>query len=183
MAKLLDRENDVPMNESNAGQFVRRLVRGGIGVWIGWTLASLVIIIWLVVGAIYYGDMDAALQKMPEESFAGIVFGTICAGAAGCWIGASVTPVVIEDSPIRRPVLTSSLLGGTIAGVISTGFGFWLAHLIHDEDPKSHWVIFLPATNGVLLGIVVGWRLGRRLSGIQSRYFESITGPTSRGPF
>jgi hypothetical protein len=152
------------MGASFSHRVGRRLIRLFCGIAIGWVLVSLLLVAWLAIGSIHYGDADTALHRFPREGFSEIIVGTMSAGGAGCWVGALIAPVVLGASRFKYAVVNASVVGGAGAALIASFAGFWVAEAIHVESPKSLWVLVVPTINGILFGIAIGWKSGRHFT-------------------
>lgn len=157
--------------------FIRRILRGLLGFAIGWLLSSIIIMIWLFVGMAFYGDMDRALEQIKKEPFAGIVFGVILAGMTGCVFSAAVALAALDmnRSPqkSRWGVLRIALIAASISAILASSFGLLIADTVHQDNPRSDWVLLMPVGNAALLGIVLGWRIGRYASNHYEVEFQS----------
>lgn len=152
------------MKLTTAPTLIQRFGRGLLGLVIGWVMSSVVALIWCGIGIVYYGDLDEALAKLKSEPFAPAVFGGVIGGMTGSWIAAGVAPTVLGACLLRRPVLTTAVYGGVAAALLTTGVGTLAADSIAERFPKSDWIVLAPLFLGIIGGVLIGWRVGSRLS-------------------
>jgi hypothetical protein len=111
-----------------------------------------------------YGGLDEGLSRFRGEKWAPVAGAAFFGSVAGSWVGGTVGPVAIGPSRLRRPVATSSLLGGAWGGVAAAGAGAVVGWLVWREDPRSALVLQLPLCVGAAVGVLTGLCAGRAVS-------------------
>jgi hypothetical protein len=134
----------------------------------GWIWATVVQLTWLGVAAAYFGDLEAALDKMKGLPWLDVAVAGFVTSSLAAWIGGVAGPMLL--GPVvrtRRPILVGSAVGGAACGLVGAGFGTTCSHLMAplrfgNSDILVAAILGLAVPAGILGGWAASYLLADR---------------------
>jgi len=140
----------------------RCLGRAVAGLGLGWIWSSCAGLTWIVLAAAAYRDLDRALVGLKSEPWTPVALAGYVASALAAFFGGLVGPLVpATGDRARRPVLTSSVRGGTFGAALGTAAGFLAGWACLVYAPRSMLFVWVALGLGTAAGLVGGWLGGR----------------------
>ena len=154
-------------HESIAGSitFGRRLVRGLIGMCLGWLVANVVCLVWCGIATIWAGDLEVALNNLKSrvpERLVMAIFSSLFAGMASGFLGSTLATLAMGHSYLRYPVVTSGLVGGGLSAFVTSIIVGVIMYWLFPERPSRVEHILIPAVALLPVTLLVGWTVGRK---------------------